>query len=312
MKKLMAFAMAAMVALASCTKTELVDNSAPTPISFKAVTGSMTKAPEDVVTKNLGVFAFISDDKEDYFGNSPFTKNNEGTWSGGKFWPIESKLDFVVYYPYQANNVSATYTNSTQQNPVDKVSLEVTIPNNSSEQTDYMYSDTYLTNKDKNSDMSVKLNHALSMIEVVFDGDIDDDGEDEITVSNVSLNNTYQSGTYNVSYTKTTVNGNVVWTPEITWNSWSNLTTSIPADAEVLVVPTIDATFDNGKFPEISFTYTMPDCTPLTYSYKFNANPDWAPGTHYIYTITITPSEIKFTPSVNGWATDNGSISIQG
>ena len=30
----MFFAMAAMVALASCTKTELVDNSAPTPISW--------------------------------------------------------------------------------------------------------------------------------------------------------------------------------------------------------------------------------------------------------------------------------------
>lgn len=304
MKKLMVFAMAAMVALASCSKTELVDNSAPTPISFKAVTGSMTKAPETSVTQNLGVFAFTNTDKNPYFGNSPFTRNNEGTWSGGKFWPLISTLDFVVYYPYQRNNVTATYT----QDDEDYVSLNVTIPNNSSEQKDYMYSDTYLTNKDKDADMNVYLNHALSMITVVFDGDIDDDGDDDITVNNVTLKNTYQSGTYNVTYTET------AWgTPDIKWSHLDDLTDlSLDSTNPVLVVPTSNATLDESNFPEISFTYKMPECAPLTYTYKFNANPGWAPGTHYTYTIKITPSEIKFTPSVNGWADNNGSIGIQG
>lgn len=311
----MVFAMVAMVALASCSKTELVDNSAPTPISFKAVTGSVTKAPETQISGDLGVSAFVlkpltsTTDKEKvlYFENAKFTKADNITWTGGKFWPIESTLDFVVYYPYQANGVSATYTNATSPNAVDEVSLEVTIPNNATVQTDYMYSDTFITDKNKNStDMSVKLNHALSLITVKF---VTSQG---IVVNAAQLDNTYQSGKYNVSYEEGNWN-----TPVIKWSNWGDLSVlTLDLTNPVLVVPTSDAEdTDNLATPSITFDYTMPGCAKLTYTQTLSNMSNWKPGTHYTYTITITPSEIKFTPSVNDWVTDvnfNGSIGIQG
>ena len=61
MKKIFILATAAIVAFASCMKTEVVSNSEPQEIAFRQFTGSMTKAdpdPTDLASyaSTMGVF----------------------------------------------------------------------------------------------------------------------------------------------------------------------------------------------------------------------------------------------------------------
>ena len=99
MKRFFILATAAIVALASCAKTEVVYNDAPEQISFKQITGAMTKAAHTLEDGNLGVFAHQGEDE--YFGNTPFA-GTSGSFTAAKYWPYEGTLDFTVYYPYVA------------------------------------------------------------------------------------------------------------------------------------------------------------------------------------------------------------------
>ena len=85
MKKFFFCAAAAIVALASCSKTQVVYNDAPQEIGFKAVTGVMTKTTTFADDRALGVFANLTgDDNADgdvYFGNTSFAKGDGDTWT---------------------------------------------------------------------------------------------------------------------------------------------------------------------------------------------------------------------------------------
>ena len=76
MKRFFICAAAAIVALASCSKTEVVNTSAPEEIGFKAVTGAITKAEQDAATLDgaMGVFAFVHGESTSYFSNTSLWK----------------------------------------------------------------------------------------------------------------------------------------------------------------------------------------------------------------------------------------------
>ena len=304
MKKLMFFAMAAMVALASCSKTELVDNSAPAPIGFKAVTGSITKAVQtsNSFTQDLGVIAYKSGETGEngiYFNNTQFTGNiTDGYKNNDKFWPITSALDFFVYSPYQGSNVSNLVTSTSEQ------SLEVTIGDNTPtntngvyEQTDYLYSDVYITNKSKanssQNGVSVNLKHALSMITVEFDNTGDG------VFNSAVLNGTYQAGKYTVSYTQ---NGsNIEWSSQSTQADLQLMANDqVVNNATYMVVPS-DAT-------SITVTYTMngSDGSPISYNVDLTSY-KWEPGTHHTYILKIEGALIKFIPNVTDWDIENAN-----
>ena len=110
MKRFFICAAAAIVALASCSKTEVVNTSAPEEIGFKAVTGAVTKVAgqqSGTLTGDMGVYAFINGTADtEYFTNIKFTGTD--TWTGGQYWPLQSSLNFVIYAPHDAN---ASYSN---------------------------------------------------------------------------------------------------------------------------------------------------------------------------------------------------------
>ena len=98
MKRFFILASAAIVALASCAKTEVVYKDAPEKITFKQVTDVMTKATNLSDQLTLGVFA-NEEDGDVYFGNTAFTYS-EGTWGNNSaYWPYEGNLVFTVYAP---------------------------------------------------------------------------------------------------------------------------------------------------------------------------------------------------------------------
>ena len=95
MKRFFILASAAIVALASCAKTEVVYKDAPEQIAFKQITGAMTKAFGNSTT--LGVFAYKNSDK--HFENLEFAHNGTAWTNSDAFWPYEGALTFTVYAP---------------------------------------------------------------------------------------------------------------------------------------------------------------------------------------------------------------------
>ena len=96
MKRFFILATAAIVALASCAKTEVVYNDAPEQIAFKQITGAMTKAFGNYTT--LGVFAY--QDSKKHFENYTFTHDGVKGWTNpDAVWPYEGDLTFTVYAP---------------------------------------------------------------------------------------------------------------------------------------------------------------------------------------------------------------------
>lgn len=139
MKKMLFCAAAAIAALASCSKTQVVYNDAPEEIAFKQITGAMTKATTsfslDQHHTSMGVFANVKGTNAEYFGNTSFSKTTatgESYWVANptKYWPFQTELQFIVYAPYLSSNVSVSYsqTNTTTDESGNTTTSTTNIP----------------------------------------------------------------------------------------------------------------------------------------------------------------------------------------
>ena len=302
MKKFFFCAAAAIVALASCSKTQVVYNDAPQEISFKAVTGAITKAEQSgTLSGNMGVFAFVNDGKNPYFANAEFTGTT--TWTGNQYWPISSNLDFVVYAPYGTASYAAN-------------KLTVVGANNSStvntSQIDYLYGAEYYDNtNDKGylkETVSTTLKHALSKLTFAFSGS-------NVKLVSISLVQPTLKGYYVVDYSNP-IEPSVNWTnttpeaaPSTTLTGLSEVVLPATADntstTSVMVVP--------AEASDLIIEYIIGD-TDDVLSTTVDLTGNWVCGTHYTYNIKITPQQIEFDAPTNaGWDTPNpapGNINV--
>ena len=285
MKKFIFCAAAAIVALASCSKTQVVYNGAPEEISFKAVTGAITKAEQSgTLTGTMGVFAFVNDTKAPYFANVEFTGST--TWTGGQYWPLQSNLDFVVYAPhgsasYATNTLSVTGADNTGKTTIDA-------------QTDYLYGAEYYDDTDhkgySKETVGTDLKHALAKVTLVFTGS-------NVTVNSVSLVKPTLKGSYSVNYSAATPVA--AWnataeTTDLTLTEFTGKTLSNSAQSvSIMVVPADDS--------DIIVNYTVTGSNaPLDATIELSST--WASGTHYTYNISIAPNAIEFSaPNVTDW-----------
>lgn len=298
MKRLVLFATAAIVALASCTKTQVVYTDAPEEIGFKAVTGVMTKAGlADHTT--MGVWAHLNDGTL-YFGNAVFEETaTSGEWHATpeQYWPND-QLTFTVYAPQDAVNVSFEDDVLT----IDAKSAS------SIEVTDWLYGKTRpQVTKDK---VDVKLLHAAAMVEFVFSGT-----PDVVTLTEVALNDTYQSGVCEVTYTELTAG-----TP-----SW-DLTDQTTVDLSFLSDEDTDVAFTTSESSKTFSSFVVPVTSQnatLPFYYRFGESPailytvdattlgKWEPGKKYTYQINIGSNEIIVKPTVTDFTSaDLGSVDL--
>jgi hypothetical protein len=293
MKKLILTAAAAMMVLASCTKTTVESIDGPKEIAFKKIEGAMTKAPTEL-TGTMGVFAYLNGitPTTQYFGNTEFSKGAT-YWEGGKYWPLNGQaLDFVVYAPHIAG---ATFNHGTK-------TLSYTVTDNSTAQKDYLYGAEFYDNFNKNSSpIPVKLKHALAQITVKITANT----PNVFTVTSLTLNNTYQAGTINVKYDDTPV-----CTPAnpSTQHSHNFVNSATPIGA----TPTTAGSYLVFPSDQTSFTlvYSMEEATGLVVPINLG-NTEWKSGKHYVYNITLTADEILFTPTVEEWATSPGENYVE-
>ena len=341
MKKLILTAAAAMMVLASCTKTTVESIDGPKEIAFKKIEGAMTKAVAENLAGNttMGVFAFNHGTTQEYFSNALFEFNsNQGAWAGGKYWPLNGDaLDFVVYAPY-----IPTPAASAEKNNIALSSRILTFTinesaDNSSEQLDFLYGEEYYDSKDGTDDdvvddgynkssnnVRVNLKHALAKITVKASANADD----TYTIESLSINNVPQTGTIVVTYnddnhaTKPDLVGSVVCTPATdpvvtktyTYNNSTPLTTTAAELGSCFAFP--------GNTPTtLTITYTMEghkegsgNQIKMYSDIRLTSDPEskWLSGYNYIYTLHLNATEILFEPSVIEWTpADQGTTNVE-
>ena len=288
MKRLFILASAAIVALASCSKTQVVYNDAPEEIGFKAVTGAMTKAVDswDTATEVMGLFA-VKSDESTYLNNVQFKKDEteayfvgwDGTAHKPYYWPLNEVLDFIVYAPH---NASAALTTNVLTIPVD---------NTGADQKDVLYGAEKLVDKAKQADAyAVNMKHALTWIEV----NIVADQDGVLNVTKLDLTDIVPSGTLNVNYT----------TADAPVLSWTNPGTAAPVSVYTGAVGTTKVTKDFLIIPaaeqtSFALTYTLNGGSSLNTTLEIDGA--WKAGFKYVYNISVAASEIKITPTVLPW-----------
>ena len=292
MKKFFFCAAAAIVALASCSKTQVVYNDAPQEIGFKAVTGVMTKALGEEAYDNMGVFASNSADDSEYFDNTEFVEGTDNVWTGAtaQYWPLEGSLDFALYAPF-SNSADRDFANNTLSIVVD----------NYRAQTDWLYGTEVITDSKKNTAMPVTLRHALAKIKATVTADLAG-----LKVISLVVTETVQNGTLTVDYTETD-NDQTEGDDRLSWDiaddvitkDWTligenTLAKDSPVEGYCYVIP--------SEQTSLELTYSLPESqTPLTYTHTFG-NASWVDGKSYTYNIKIGVNEIKFEPNVDNWA----------
>lgn len=300
MKRLFILATAAIVALASCSKTQVVYTDAPEEIGFKAVTGAMTKADLGEAV-HLGVFAEYNDGltTASYFDNADFAKNG-GVWKGSKYWPKEGTLDFTFYAPQMASG--AEYDDDTK-------TLTLTIPDNGTAQTDYLVGNTRPMGKEyADGEVAVVLDHVLASIKFTVQAD----NESVYNITSMILNDTKQSGTAKFEY----ADDGSSYDASVEDATGEKDFDVISTDTPVTVSPA-SAGNANGYlvFPStgtsVTVAYTIGGA-PQTATLNLSAD-NWLSGKQYTYAISFTSNEILVSPTVvDSWTpgTTNAPVAI--
>ncbi len=293
MKRFFILASAAIVALASCARTEVVYDEQPNEIAFRQITDVMTKAGETLSTDiALGVFAHQSANL--YFDNTSFTHSEE-VWAGGRYWPFDgSGLDFTVYAPYNANT-GTTY---------DVNAKTLTINGVQAGEAQYYGSQRYLgtIQPTGNAAFPVVLKHISSKISVAVKGT-----PGVYKVTGLILEDPIKSGEVDVNYTTNEApTVSVVADPAPTKEDvqfWSGASVqlsdaAVKSDVVAYVLP--------GE--QTSFTITFEQYTngidedeKLTFARTIELSDSWVANTQYLYTIEITADEIKLTATIAEW-----------
>ena len=315
MKRFFILASAAIVALASCAKTEVVYKDAPQEIAFKQVTGPMTKGLTGVNDGTMGVFAQYNNDvpspavtNQEYFGNTKFVEKDATTsWhaENTKYWPLEGKLDFTIYAPYNSASGVVVYDYASTPNK-----LVINVPVNTTDQTDWLYGkNRYCTKSKSDNNLGVDLKHGLSKISVT----IASDNTDVFTIQGLSLCNAYQSGKLTITYddANSYLGTCAASDPANKQDAYQYQELDDASISNTVVTATAKAFEDRLVFPSgnndryLVLLYKMSG-SEAQLSAKIALNDSWVTGKHYTYAIKMTATEILLTPTVNGW--DEGTV----
>ena len=284
MKRLFILATAAIVALASCSKTQVVYTDAPEEIGFKAVTGAMTKADlgDDV---HLGVFAEYEDAESNvssYFDNIEFVKT-DGVWKGNQYWPKDGTLHFTFYAPYK--NGKAEYIDNAKN-------LTLTIDDNGTDQTDYLVGKTRPSGT--SGEVAIELQHALASVKVTVIADV----ASLYNITSLVLNDTKQAGTLTCNYssdlvvTPSDASGEKAFTLISSGTPVTTSATAVGNEEGYLVFP--------SEATSLTLHYTI-NGAPQTKT--INLDETWEPGKQYTYGISFGATEITVRPTVDNWTT---------
>lgn len=330
MKKIF-FAIAAVAALASCSKSE-VEYAQTNEITFTPVAKNITKAMMEGTTFNtaeeFNVWAFYNPttelaadidawvaeylaagaDAQIYLDDKTFAYDESYSLWAGKanayFWPKVGSLAFAGYHP---SSVTAAYVLEGDKNQMtfsDVLNSWVSAEADNTE--DLMYFN--LTKGFVKNNVTAVFKHALSWLTVnVATTEATVKAGATITVSSVKFTDVMPQGDATVVNQET-----IAWVPEGTVEvvetvaTPAKLTTTVQKLKEPLFIP-------QGMEGNLEVTYTIASEDGAEFTEKKvlklnelkdkedNALSAWEPAKHYIYNIVISTEEILIDASVENW-----------
>ncbi len=244
MKKLVAISVCAAMLAVSCSKVAVNSGSMRNEVSFLTASYMTKVGIEGTVfptTETFGAYAWADGTIGAYFMNNEQVSFNPSTnqWkpSSTYYWPKNTTVDFLCYYPYGMNGIAIT------PNSINYSGIDV-----EASQTDIMYADKaagYTDNVDEVTDgvngytgVPTVFHHALAKIRVVVelaynhkeeaDGTVTDWA---VNVNSLSLSGFYKAGSCALTLASSPsvgqigwnkpadADGNFVWTPDGTVTS---------------------------------------------------------------------------------------------
>lgn len=303
MKKQLFLLAGVAAALASCTKTETVEQNPSTAIGFSSawVGNSVDSKVEETNVDNLVEFYVYGgyDDMTHVFENTKVYTSDGGTsWTYGtplRYWVEGKTYKFAAYAPA----VAATYGDI--ETDFDNGALKFTnFVSNPTNQCDLIYATADVPNASADQGkVSFNFNHLLSMIKFTFKSGFAEDIE--VTISDLKVYGMVSTGTYNQGWTTiptakveesapfTTIDvATAVNASDGNTNAESDDFAVIPQSIEegtVTVSFTVNVANENGDL--VISNKPLSAQLPAT---------TWQAGNRYNYNVTISGSQVDLNP----------------
>lgn len=323
MKKNLAILGVAVLALASCAKTQVISTESPTPIAFKSVVSSSVKADAQLEGTVLGddyaMYVSATQYKADgsietpaYFKDAeflpaatPVAAATEYHANPQLYWPIgNAVMDFIAYALPQAKHGTplATYNNEATN-----VASKITFANwdTYANQVDLLYAvkndATTVTNAGAQT-VNFEFKHAQALL--VFQAQTN--LANVITINSITMPGLKVNGDFVIDNSKNVLDA-----------YWDNLAAVATKD---VVAPGADPTADNlgealasATYVQIGSSLLLPEQPRInfTINYTIGANTMeytvnlprgyWEMGKKYIYQLDITLNEIIATQVVSDY-----------
>ena len=336
MKKII-ISMMAVAALAACTKSEVQYESA-TEIGFSPIASNITKSVAGVAadgsydstfptTLDLYVSANAQGEDENgnltatwpdtYFANAKFIygrlENNVYEGKEPRYWPNVKSLVFAGFsnacnIDDIANDAVVSFDDNTIT--IDGYKQDNTLTAVGKNDLMWFPWDTK-SYKKQGTAVTATMKHACSWITVKVIGD-KTTGENYL-LNNLTINGLYHNGNVVCGAAKATWELNGETSPEVLYSNTGGEEFPLPTgtaqvfenvDNNMVVLPQTPTTID------VTYSYYAQEGADLitetvkNLSLKISDNADtnkWESGKHYIYTITITATEILVAPVVDEW-----------
>lgn len=323
MKKSLILLGAAILALVSCAKTQVITSGSPTPIAFKAVVNNAVKADAQLEGINLGddyaMYVSAAQYKADgtietpaYFTDAeflpaatPVVPETQYHANPKLYWPIgNAMMDFIAYALPQAKHGAplATYPAAT-----DPVASMITFANWNTydNQVDLLYDvkngATTATNAGAQT-VNFAFKHAQALL--VFQAQVNDPGI--ITINKITMPELKVNGDFVIDNTKNVLNAH-----------WENLaavpTKDIVAEGATPAADNLGEALTSATYVQIGSSLLIPQQPRInfTINYTIGANTmdytvnlprgNWEMGKKYIYQLDITLNEIIATQVVSDY-----------
>lgn len=329
MKKTIFISCLAVVALASCSKSEDFEPSqAQKEIAFSVATDKLSRAPITETAFADGQKIYVSATNSvsgNYFENVAFAKDaTASTWKAGKVWPVNGVTSFLAYAFTPAPNgvMSESKAKWGTTHLADSVVFDLTAKSLYSEAAaatdalptgdftpyvDLLYANADQTKERDYSTVTMKFSHtgAWIVFNVKAEGLL---SGAKLILNKFDIAQIFTGG-------KLTIDNTVVGGAKASWD-FSTLTAadyaveSFPQTSGVELnstVKTFGVIVPEQNQTAFKFKYTLKSTGDtdqiVNYVHNLNRFDKWQMGKKYVYNITIKFNEIEIEPSVTDWGT---------
>ncbi|MCH3940605.1 MAG: fimbrillin family protein [Bacteroidales bacterium] len=342
--KVILFAGAAVLALAACSKNEVVEtndhaigfsNYAPKVVDGRAdatfvngnnlvsgqkfvVYGYNQKAADFSTTLNP---TFMPGVEVTYKGGNTLETAGSNTYSPTRYWPKDeanNKLAFYAYYPV-STHVVPTVTEGLG-------SYAVTVDTDPSKNVDFLVADLVkdqaYSKTNKTGAVMLNFRHQLAKVQFLVNTNVTDENT-EVTLNSLTVKEVKTTGTLTPAYG---ADFSTVWSDQADPKNFPVYSSDMPLSTTAVIKDTahtylmVPQTLGNDVVATVVYTYKTgsDEAVKNTVDVKLNdivsgdaAITSWEKNNYIVYTFTIGLQPIKFAATVSAWdAEKDGNVVV--